>query len=255
MRKFLNKTTGLFTLALLIVVVGCGKNPTSILESDENGMKSEVYNMIAEGPSCIDADGNVYKVVKIGDQWWMAENLRTTHFKNGEQIPEVRDRNEWRNLRTAAFCYYENDITIETEYGLLYNWKATTDRRNIAPEGWHVPTDTEFQTLENYLGGRGKAGGKLKEQGNEHWAYPNNASNSSGFTALPGGYRDSRGDFYGKPGFGFFWTSTKSHISGAWNRYLDHMFVELERSNFHNRSGFSVRCVLNTERNVVLRID
>jgi len=202
-----------------------------------------LVDRVAVKPACVDVDGNYYKIVKIGTQWWMAENLRVKHFRNSDPVREVTDKTEWHNLNTAAYCYYNNDSNIESEYGLLYNWKAVNDDRGIAPNGWHVPTDSELQILENYLGGRGKAGGKMKESGTAHWYYPNYASNSSGFTALPGGYRDSNGDFAGFRGFGFLWTSTKSHNSGAWYRYMDHMYLELDRSYCNKRFGFSIRCV------------
>ncbi len=240
----------------MILVIGCGKSPTSIQESDEKGIESDVNIIIADGPTCVDADGNVYKVVKIGDQWWMAENLKVKYYLNGESIDYVSDKNKWKTTTSAAYCYYDNDKNNGEEYGLLYNWRAATDKRGVAPKGWRVPTDSDFKILENYLGGRGKAGGKLKEVGTEHWAYPNNASNLSGFTALPGGQRDSRGDFSGMPGgFGFLWTATIAPNMGAWNRYLDHMYVELERGDFQKRCGFSIRCILKTDNIRVVRTD
>jgi len=143
-----------------------------------------------------DIDGNVYKIVKIGDQWWMAENLKVTHYRNGDPLPKITDNTEWENLRSGAYCSYGNkDENIGT-YGLLYNWYAVNDARSIAPEGWHIPSEAEWQTLINYLGGNEVAGGKMKLQGTSFWKRPNTgATNESGFSALPGGFRDRRGEF------------------------------------------------------------
>jgi len=146
-----------------------------------------------ETGSVTDIDGNVYQTVKIGNQWWMMENLKVTSYRNGEAIPNVTDTTEWYNLTTGAYCYYDNDAYNTTIYGRLYNWYSINDSRSIAPTGWHVPTDEEWTTVINYLGGESVAGGKLKENGTTHWTSPNNgATNESGFSALPGGYRHFR---------------------------------------------------------------
>ena len=146
-----------------------------------------------------DIDGNTYQTVKIGDQWWMAENLKVTCYRNGDAIPNITDGTTWASLSTGAYCEYNNDINNVATYGRLYNWYAVTDSRNIAPAGWHVPSDAEWKQLEMYLGmsqseadatgWRGTdEGGKLKEVGTMHWNSPNTgATNESGFTALPGG--------------------------------------------------------------------
>ncbi len=192
-----------------------------------------------------DIDGNVYQCVKIGDQWWMAENLKVTHYRNGEAIPNVTDGSEWSNLTTGAWCAYNNDNGNVSTYGLLYNWYAVDDSRNIAPESWHVPTDEEWQTLVDYLGGSSVAGGKLKETGTTHWYSPNTgATNESGFTALPGGYRDyNYGTFYNVGGYGYWWSSTGYSSSNVWNRILNYNNSDVYRNSHSKRSGFSVRCV------------
>ena len=132
-----------------------------------------------------DIDGNVYHAVVIGTQTWMVENLKTTKYSNGDPIPTAVT-----SLTPGAYCMYNNDaVTYKADYGALYNWYAVADSRNIAPAGWHVPTKTDWTTLTDYLGGESVASGKLKENGSSHWLTPNTgATNSSGFTALPGGF-------------------------------------------------------------------
>jgi uncharacterized protein (TIGR02145 family) len=139
--------------------------------------------------NAIDIDGNVYPTVKIGGQEWMAKNLKSTHYCNGDAIPNVSNDNSWDALTTGAFCWYNNDeVTYKPLYGALYNGYAATDSRNICPAGWHVPTAAEFTTLANYLGGENVAGAKMKSD--LGWTLPNNsATNISSFSALPGGRR------------------------------------------------------------------
>ena len=193
---------------------------------------------------CIDIDGNVYRTVKIGDQWWMAENLKVTHYRNGDPIPNVTSNTEWENLSTGASCVYRNDESNVSTYGRLYNWFAVHDSRNIAPEGWHVPNDEEWQILIDYLGGESVAGGKMKEQGFEHWFSPNTgATNESGFTALPGGYRCRSGHFYTMGYYANFWSTTEYSSGHAWYRTLGYNYSEVTRSNLNKRFGFSIRCI------------
>ncbi len=159
-----------------------------------------------------DIDGNTYQTIKIGNQWWMAENLKVTHYRNGDAIPNVTDYTEWVYLTSGAYCAYDNDNSHVATYGRLYNWYAVSDSRNVAPSGWHVSTFEEWQTLEDYLGGSSVAGGKLKEAGTSHWASPNTgATNESGFSALPSGYRSHVYGHYSAMGFYCdFWTSTEN---------------------------------------------
>jgi len=133
-----------------------------------------------------DYDGNVYHTVTIGTQIWMVENLKTTHYRNGDPIPNVPDNTQWSNLTTSAYCNYNNDANNAKTYGLLYNWYAAINSLNICPVGWHVPSANEWKKLETYMGGVGVAGGKMKEAGTTHWISPNTkAGNSSGFSGLP----------------------------------------------------------------------
>jgi uncharacterized protein (TIGR02145 family) len=148
--------------------------------------------VFTKGDSIVDIDGNVYKTVVIGTQRWMAENLKTTKFNDGSPIANILDGAEWKGLTTPAYCYYSNDSVNGMFYGALYNWYAVDPScaHKLAPKGWHVATDDDWSKLETYLGGWSVAGGKMKAKGTNFWRAPNtDATNSSGFTALPGGDR------------------------------------------------------------------
>ncbi|MBN1999215.1 hypothetical protein JW935_16775 [candidate division KSB1 bacterium] len=203
-----------------------------------------------------DIDGNVYKTVKIGDQWWMAENLKVTKYRNGDPIPNVTSNSEWANLTTGAYCNYDNNDSYVSTYGRLYNWYAVNDSRGLAPAGWHVPTDAEWKQLEMYLGmSQSEAnetgyrgtdeGGKLKETGTGHWSSPNTgATNESGFSGLPGGYRFHDGTFNVVGSSAYFWSASSAY-SGyyAWYRPLYCNRSDVYRSGNYVQDGFSVRCV------------
>lgn len=150
----------------------------------------------------------------IGDQTWTGCNLDVTNYQNGDPIPQVQDPVEWAALTTGAWCYYDNDPLDGCTYGKLYNWYAVNDARGLAPVGYHVPTDTDFTTLYTYLGGEPAAGGALKESGLAHWLTPNTgATNSSGFTALPGGVRNvPSGTFNLIGAYGFWWSATDNGV-------------------------------------------
>jgi len=191
-----------------------------------------------------DQDGNRYHVISIGKQVWFAENLKTTHYRNGDPIPDILDVNTWRNLTNGAFCNYDNDPSNAAVYGRLYNWYAVTDNRNICPAGWHVPTDADWYQLINYLGGESVAGGKLKESAPGHWLIPNTgATNVSGFTALPGGYRSSKGTYHILDTYTFYWTSTSYSDNVAWSWFLQNNSEGATRIENLKTFGFSVRCV------------
>lgn len=191
-----------------------------------------------------DIDGNVYQAITIGTQVWMAENLKVTHYRNGDPVPEIADGSAWAVLTTGAYCNYSNNPANVDTYGRLYNWYAVSDFRNIAPAGWHVPTDAEWQLLIEYLGGGAVAGGKMKEAGTTHWADPNSgATNQSGFSALPGGIRLSLG-YYGSIRFhGLFWSSTGYDSENAWSLELAYDFPNAIPEFDPKSVGFSVRCV------------
>ncbi len=194
-----------------------------------------------------DIDGNVYKTVTIGTQVWMAENLRVTHYRNGDSIPNAIDPVTWRDS-SGAYCDYDNNSTYSAPYGRLYNWYVIGDSRGLAPAGWHVATDAEWQTLIDFLGGEGVAGGKLKEAGIVHWDSPNTAAtNESGFSALPGGFRNGVGDYAYLGFYAEFWSSTESSRVGAWSRDLSCDSSGVGRWGGYEYGGKeygnSVRCV------------
>lgn len=196
-------------------------------------------NAESSGIIVTDIDGNVYHTVIIGTQTWMVENLKTTRYRNGAVIPNVTDNASWAALTTGACCDYNNTPSNSVTYGKLYNWYAVNDSRNIAPAGWHVPTDAEWTTLTNYLGGESVAGGKLKETGTAHWTAPNTgATNETGFTALPGG---RRGYYMGSNGN--WWTSTEENSASAWIESVGYNYTDVSRYRLSKQGGLSVRCI------------
>ena len=193
-----------------------------------------------------DIDGNVYHTVTIGTQVWMVENLKVTKYNDGTTIPLVTGYAEWKKPKTPGYCWYQNDAaTYKNTYGALYNW-YTVNTKKLCLTGWHVPTDTEWDALETYLGGYSTANVKMKEIGTAHWKSPNTmATNSSGFTALPGGCRGPDGKFVGIKNTGFWWSSTEYITYLAWKRYLTSGVADSisYRNTGNASSGFSVRCV------------
>jgi uncharacterized protein (TIGR02145 family) len=191
-----------------------------------------------------DKDGNVYNIVAIGTQVWMKENLKTTKYKDGTDIPLVTDLTEWSNLTTPGYSWYYNDAaTYKNKYGALYNgFTVTTDK--LCPSGWHVPTDIEWTTLTTYLGGESIAGSKLKEAGTSYWDYPNTgATNETNFTALPGGYRVNTGTFSHEKTDGTWWSSSEFSSTFGWFRQMNSSSSNVYRINILKSMGLSVRCV------------
>jgi uncharacterized protein (TIGR02145 family) len=196
-----------------------------------------------------DASGNSYKTVVIGDQVWMAENLKTERYLNGDLIPNVLGETDWDNLQIGAWCNYENISQNDEFYGKLYNWFAVTDPRNLCPSGWHVPTDAEWTVLTDYLGGLEVSGGKMKSIVLSSWTgWNTDATNSSGFLGLPGGSRYS-GDFNSSGGFisfgygGDWWSSSEYDAASAWYLGLDYLDVRALQNFLNKQNGFSVRCL------------
>lgn len=198
-----------------------------------------------------DIDGNVYSVVTIGTQKWFRSNLNVSHYRNGDPIPQVTNAYEWESLTTGAWCYYENNSYYGARYGKLYNWYAVNDPRGLAPIGWHVPSVVEWTSLITFLGGANVAGGKMKRRTDFEyggWASPNEgATNSSGFTGIPGGCRpDYVGSFNSNTLRGYWWTSTADSPSSAWNRSLFYNSASVGSTAMYGidkAAGFSVRCL------------
>jgi len=192
-----------------------------------------------------DIDGNVYETVQIGEQLWMAENLKVTHYNDGSVIPNITNNGDWGGLSTGAYGDYDNNPTNSETYGRLYNWYTVDDSRGLCPEGWHVPSDNEYTVLTDYLGGTSVAGGKMKEAGLDHWNSPNTgATKKSGFTGLPAGYRYySNGSYDTMGNFGYFWSSSEHYSFNAWYRLLLYYYSNVTRYYYGKQVGFSVRCL------------
>jgi uncharacterized protein (TIGR02145 family) len=174
-----------------------------------------------EAQTLTDYDGNRYGFITIGKQTWMAENLKVTHYRNGDPIPHVTDGTQWSNLSSGAYCNYSNDTNKTT----LYNWFSIADSRNIAPAGWHVPTDSEWTTLTSYLGGESAAGSKLE---------------LGGFVAT--GSRNSNGGFE-YPDYGDWWAYTSSGATNACHRGHPNGLAAIYNIKFNKKYGFAVRCI------------
>ncbi|MCA1760358.1 MAG: fibrobacter succinogenes major paralogous domain-containing protein, partial [Bacteroidales bacterium] len=204
----------------------------------------------AEQNTVTDVDGNIYNIVEIGSQTWFAENLRTSNYNDNTPIPMVSEATEWSSLTTGAYSWFDNDSAIhEIPYGKMYNWYAVNSEK-LCPAGWHVPVESEWLELANYLGGNVVAGGKLKstgtiEDGTGLWEAPNDATNETGFSGLPGGRRYGNGSFEQKgmtgywwspqqdtPGYAFFWT-LRSVTSGGG------LYGGIQAFN----EGMSIRCI------------
>jgi uncharacterized protein (TIGR02145 family) len=209
----------------------------------KGGVKKEWLNPALTYGSVSDIDGNTYATIQIGKQVWMAENLRTARYRNGDPIPNVTGDRKWKGLSSGAWCHFRNDQKYELPYGKLYNWYAVVDRRGICPRGWHVPSDAEWTILINHLGGENMAGGKLKSR--TLWDAPNTgATNGSGFTGHPGGYRsDGNGFFLYLGRYGYWWSASEIGTEYAWFRFLNYYNEGVSRYSNVKRNGFCLRCV------------
>ncbi len=268
---FILKLFGL-DFSIISDVAGIISEVTSLITNWEEPEYYDVYRIIPNNPittsfrilipvdenetnTITDIDGNVYKTIKIGNQLWMAENLKVTRYRNGDTLPKVVGNTEWQNLTIGGYCVYDNNEGNANTYGNLYNWHTVNDVRNIAPSGWHVPSDEDWKELELFLGmSRSEAdklgtrgtdeGGKLKETGTVHWIDPNTgATNETDFSALPGGYRGSNGRYYYMGYVAHFWSSTKIDNRTAWDRRLHYSHSYVDRINSGILDGFSIRCI------------
>lgn len=200
-----------------------------------------------------DYDGNVYQIVQIGRQYWLSENLKVTHYSDGTIIPLVEGNFAWEALTDKAYCYYDNSTSNRDAYGALYTWATAVNGvgssnkkpsvvQGVCPTGWHLPSDAEWTELTDFLGEYSVAGGKLKEIGTAHWKSPNvGATNSSGFSALPGGFRSYYGSFNGLGSGTCFWSSNIN----AWSRSLSYYHSEVKLYYYYpyKNPGLSVRCI------------
>ena len=256
------KASCIWTLGL------CEIQSLFVTVSETKGIKHEsceplCVNATASLPIVTDIDGNEYSTVRIGKQIWIGENLRTTRYSDGTPIPLVENETYWANLTDLdkAYCYYDNVPNDDNRYGLLYTWAAATNGegysstnpsgiQGVSPEGWHIPSYSEWDQLREYLGGADIAGGKMKEAGTDNWHSPNTeATNESAFTVLPAGYRSKTGTFMFIGDYSHFWSTTENCLPcgpADW-------WLSKDISNFYHggssypNSGYSVRCLMDSE--------
>ncbi len=226
---------------LTIFLVACKKKEVNLISAPTIS-STITYNTNLTYGSVKDVDGNTYKTITISGEEWMAENLKVTRYNDSTPIPFVFDSVAWINLSDAGYCLYKNNPTNKDLYGLLYNYYVISTK-NVCPKGWHIPSDEEWSNLTNVLGTSVVAGGKMKEAGDSHWIGLNElTSNSSGFTALPGGVRDYDGVMVGQRYMGYWWTSLEQSADFAYVRYL-HNDAHCERSYILKNYGISIRCL------------
>jgi uncharacterized protein (TIGR02145 family) len=211
--------------SFLLIVTGCSKSDTP-------------------PPPVTDADGNSYKTVRIGEQTWMAENLKTSKFSDGTDISIISDPAGWSTLETPGFCLYNNDgDSLKKIYGALYNFYAAGSGK-LCPAGWHVPSDDDWQKLREFSADTLTSGGGFKEEGIVHWKAPNTgAVNNTGFTALPAGIRYFEGSFSSLSYFTSFWSSTEYDTSKGWFMSLYYGDAASPLNKASKKDGFSVRCI------------
>ncbi|MCK9612787.1 MAG: fibrobacter succinogenes major paralogous domain-containing protein [Bacteroidales bacterium] len=232
--------TKFLKLFALLILLSLAFN-TSCKDDDENNNDTnDPINL-----KVTDYDGNEYNTVNINGKIWMTENLKVTHYRNGDQIPNVTDWYEWVDLTYGAFCNYNNVGTLGNIYGRLYNYYAVSDYRNIAPDGWHVATISDWNELISYAGGESVAGGKLKETGTTHWESPNTgATDTYGFCALPGGWASLGDEYTGIKYYGKWWTSNLSGDDYTWIIMINYSMGSIEvLKDWSYEAGLSVRCV------------
>lgn len=239
-------TSGKYTVKLKATNISGANTITKTDYIIVNTYTGILFNPDLTYGSITDIDGNVYKTIQIGTQEWMAENLRTQKYRNGDPIGTTNSSYVWAQDYPKYVWATMNDESLVPTYGRLYTWYAATDSRNICPNGWHLPTDDEWKTLITFLGGESVAGGKLKEVGTHNWLSTNDgATNSSGFTALPGGWRSPDNTFWAFRFGCLYWSSTLDTSYNAWffNMNYNDSIIKRNSGNKSVFAGYSVRCV------------
>lgn len=240
------KTAITIFLLTSILLFGCKKEDKNI----ENNSGGYIKRVIG------DIEGNSYEIKNIGNQTWIIENLKVTKYNDGTNIPNVLDDTSWSNLNTGALCEYENTPSNSMIYGKLYNWSAVKTGK-LCPKGSHIPSDTEWTQLIEYLGGDTVAGSKLKQSeiiipndvfNNSRNGFKDSlaiSTNETDFTALPGGYRDSFGSFTNIGNTGQWWSSTEGSIGKVWGRIMSNESNGVNRISINKEVGVSVRCLMD----------
>lgn len=233
----------------IFITSSCKKDDNDNDNEGINNSQKEWLNQNLDYGTVTDQDGNSYATIQIGNQTWMAENLRTSTYCNGDTIPNVTDNLAWENLTNGAWSHYDNNSQYEIPYGKLYNWYAVDDSRNICPCGWHVPSHEEWKVLTDSLG-ESVAGGKMKSTGTQFWESPNtDATNESGFSGLPGGFRNIRGSFHNVGESSFWWSSESSlwrpptTYGLEWFLSMYNLSGSVSDSYSNKKKGLSVRCI------------
>jgi len=236
------KTFCIIVIVSFIFTSSCDNNQSKITDSE-----------IEYSGTVTDFEGNVYNTIQIGNQLWMAENLRTTLYRNGDVIKDTTGFTSWELFDEGAYVSYNNDDSLVSSYGRLYNWFAVNDQRGLAPDGWHIPSDNDWKELEEYLGmspeeidmvgsrENNEVGLKLKSTSG--WFDNKNGTNESGFTALPSGFCGNYGDFDGDGFDAIYWSSTLSDDGIPWRRGLGYIAVGIAKYSNEKNYGFSVRCI------------
>lgn len=236
--------------ALTLAIAAFGQDTLYIYQTDGEISKlstTDIDSIIfyRPGTTITDADGNVYETIRIGSQTWMAENLRTTKFRNGDDIATTNPVRDIQEEIAPKYQWAYDGLTANAPvYGRLYTWYAITDERGVCPANWHVPTDSEWTTLIDVLGGADLAGGKLKAIGYLYWESPNTgANNNSSFNARAAGYSFSAGGFTELGNTANFWTATPELEDFAWYRSLSYNSAVVSKYNITRKYGYSVRCI------------
>ncbi len=239
---------------IFVLLLSCSKDSVEDKKDPAISTAAIEFNPNLSYGTMTDKSGNSYKTILIDTMTWMAENLRTTKFRNGLSIPEVTADTIWPLLSSSACCSYLNDTLYSKIYGRLYNFAAVIDANRIAPLGWHVPTDAEWQALISFLDVNAdfssdwgvvstSAGGLLKEKGTVHWFSPNlGGDNSSGFTALPGGVRDAYADFT-QAGKACAWWTSSTALYGPVYYEVSNVNSAVYRGTYPGSNGYAVRLV------------
>lgn len=244
----MRKITIYLTILNLFVLLGsvsCETDDSISPSNPLNGRTTAVFNPDKKYGTMSDIDGNIYKTIKIGNQTWMAENLRTTHYQNGAEIPNITYNEEWSNLTTGAYCNYNNTEDLDTiaTYGRLYNWYAVDDNQKLAPTGWRVPNIADWHELIEYLGGDTIASNALKEVGIYHWKDPYKSHNGSGFTAIPNGWRYLNENSTQIGFYCSFWTASEYDLNKAGFLYLFYFDSQVWKGVNYKQNGYSVRLI------------